>query len=210
MSRRSAKILSLIAATTLMLACMPTLGPAPAPLPTFDPNAPLTAIVETAAVAATQTAIHAPPTATATALPTKTPTDTPPPTPTFIIIFVTKTQPPTMMPVGVSGKELDCQVLDVSPKELVAASSLFTAKWTVANVGKSEWDENNMDYRYADGTRMYQQSIYDLPATIAPGVIVELTAAMKAPDTPGAYTTIWQINSGNRRFCTLELTITVP
>lgn len=209
MSRRS-KILSLTAAVILTLACMPTFGSAPAPLPTFDPNAPLTAIAGTAAAAATQTAINAPPTATATALPTKTPTETPTATPTFLFNIVLPTLPPTLMPVGVSNKEFDCQILDVQPKELIAASALFTAKWTVANVGKSAWESDNVDYRYVSGARLYQQSIYDLPATITPGVIVELSAAMKAPDTPGTYTTTWQINSGNRRVCTMELTITVP
>lgn len=210
MSRRSSKILSLTAALVLTLACMPTFGPAPAPLPTFDPNAPLTAIAGTAAVAATQTALNAPPTATATALPTKTPTETPTATPTFLFIIFTPTQPPTMMPVGVSNKEFDCQILDVQPRELIAASSVFTAKWTVANVGKLTWESDNVDYRYVSGARLYQQSIYDLPASISPGVIVELSAVMKAPDTPGTYTTTWQINSGNRRICSMELTITVP
>ena len=57
---RRHRTLSLFAAMVLMLACLPTLGPASAPIPTLDPNAPLTAIVLTAGAAATQTALNSP------------------------------------------------------------------------------------------------------------------------------------------------------
>lgn len=216
MIRRSHRTLLSLAITILMLACvptLPTLGPASAPLPTLDPNQPLTAIVLTAGVAATQTALLAPPTATSTATPTRTPTATPSPTPTFLFLVPpTNTVAPTLKPVGSSGLEYDCQVMSQQPANdsLIASASRFEVRWYVANVGKATWDANNTDYRYADGARMYLQSIYDFPATITPGVTVELAASMQAPSQPGTYTTTWRINIGKNSFCPMSLTINVP
>ena len=210
MPSTSYKVLSLLALLIVTLACLPTLGSTAPPIPTLDSNAPLTAIVETFSAASTLTATNAPPTATSTATPTRTPTASPTSTPTFLFIVVTNTQPPTLIPIGSSGKDYECQVLAVQPKDFVTASTAFTAKWTVVNVGKATWDSNNSDYSYADGQRMYLQSIYDLPVNTAPGVTIELTADMQAPASPGTYTTTWGINIGKRTFCKMELTITVP
>ncbi len=209
MSRRSYKIVSLTAVLILMLACVPTLGPTPAPIPTFDANAPLTAIVLTAGVAATQTAINAPPTATPTPLPTKTPPPTPTATPTFLFILPTISLPPTQIPLGVSQKELDCQILSYEPKESVAASTRFLGKWTVANIGTSTWSSDNFDYRYLEGEKIHLQSIYDFPVNVQPGSIVELIVDMQAPATPGEYLTKWRITFGKRVFCTMEMQLIV-
>lgn len=195
------------AATALILACVPTLGPAPAPLPTFDPNAPLTAIVLTAGAAATQTALHAPPTATATPLPTKTPTDTPTVTPTFLFLVPTSGLPPTQIPLGNSQADYDCQVLSAEPKSPVPVSVKFTGKWIIANIGVSMWDLNSLDYRFVEGEKLHLQSIYDFPATVTPGATVELKVDMVAPSAPGTYTTKWGIYLGKRNFCEMELTI---
>lgn len=213
MVRRSYKPLILMAALVLTLACiMPALGPAATPIPTFDPNSPLTAIVETAGAAATQTALNAPPTATPTGTPTQTPSPAPTFTPTFLFIIVTNTVPPTMIPAGSSGKAYECQVLSVDPADnsQISASAIFNVRWTVANVGRAIWDVNNLDYRYSDGKRIYRQSIYDFPKTVPPGESVELTAEMQAPAESGTYTTTWTISMGNNWFCPLNLTINVP
>ncbi|MDP1547424.1 MAG: hypothetical protein Q8L87_15550, partial [Anaerolineales bacterium] len=76
--RRDFRIVSLLIAAAFALACVPVFAPASEPIPTLDPNAPLTAIVETAAAAWTQTALFAPPTQTPTdtPLPMATPTET--------------------------------------------------------------------------------------------------------------------------------------
>lgn len=212
MIRRRYRTSLLITITLLMLACVPTLPtlPGSAPLPTIDPNSPITAIVETAGAAATQTARFAP-TETPTITPTRTPSITPSPTPTFLFLVPpTLTVPPTMMPVGSSGLEYDCQVLSVEPADPVEASSSFTARWLVANVGNSAWDRNDADYRYTDGYRMHIQNIYDFEASISPGVTAEFTVAMQAPPSSGTYSTSWRITIGQRRFCPMDLTITVP
>lgn len=211
MARRSYSTLILTMALVLMLACaVPTLGPAPTPIPTFDPNSPLTAIAGTAGAAATQTAFHAP-TATPSETPTKTPTVAPTFTPTFLFIVFTNTVPPTVAEIGSSGKDYDCQVMSVDPVDNsnFSPDAIFNVRWTVANIGKKTWDQNNMDYRYADGKRIFRQSAYDFPDTVAPGELVDLTAEMQAPAEPGTYTTTWTINMGNNWFCSMNLTINV-
>lgn len=206
MLRRRTLLLFIV--MVFMLACLPTLGPASAPIPTFDPNAPLTAIVLTAGAAATQTAVNAPPTATPT-VPTNTPFPTPTPTATFLFFIPTNALPPTQIPLGVSGKALECQILSTEPKGLVAASTPFIGKWVLANIGKSTWLSANIDYRYESGDKFYLQSIYDFPVDVMPGTTVEVTVDMQAPSTPGEYTTVWQLYEGKKSFCTMEMKITV-
>lgn len=205
--RQSHRISLILIAAVITLACLPTLGPDP--LPTFDANAPLTAIAQTAGVAATQTALNAPPTATATPLPTRTPTDTPTSTPTFLFLVPTLFIPPTQIPLGSSNLDFECQVLSFEPQELVAASSRFFGKWLIANIGKVTWDANNLDYQYVDGDKLHLQSIYDFPATVQPGSTVQLEVDMQAPASPGEYYTRWRINAGKVRFCPMELRIKV-
>lgn len=210
MSRRSYTFISLTAALILSLACaLPTLGSAPAPIPTFDPNGPLTAIVQTAGAAATQTAINAPPTATSTPLPTRTPFDTPTPTVTFIFVLPTISLPPTQIPLGVSTKEFECQVLATEPSAPIAASTSFIGKWLVANIGTASWRSDNVDYRYAEGDKFHLQSIYDFPVNVQPGSTVEVTVDMQAPATPGEYITKWRINQSKTLICTMEMKIIV-
>lgn len=205
---RRHRTLSLFAAMVLMLACLPTLGPASAPIPTLDPNAPLTAIVLTAGAAATQTALNSPPTATPT-VPTNTPFPTPTATATFLFSIPTNALPPTQIPLGTSSKLFDCQILTTEPQGALPVSTKFTAKWVVANIGKATWEGNSTDYRYIDGEKMHLQGAYDFPATVTPGLTVELSVDMQAPASPGIYPTFWQINIGNNGFCRMELTLTV-
>ncbi|HNN13846.1 MAG TPA: NBR1-Ig-like domain-containing protein [Anaerolineales bacterium] len=214
MVRRRNRALILVTVTALMLACvptLPTLGTGSAPVPTFDVNAPLTAIVQTANAAASLTATNLPPTPTQTASPSPTPTDTPTATPTFLyLIFIppTNTVPPTLMPVGASGKTYECQIFSVEPIT-ASPSASFTARWVVANVGKEGWDKNNADYRYVAGYRMHIQSIFDFESTIMPGVTAEFKVPMQAPPSAGTYTTSWRITIGKNQFCNMDLVLTV-
>lgn len=206
--RHSHRFIFILVAAALTLACLPTLGAGSTPLPTFDANAPLTVIVQTAEAAATQTALNIP-TDTATPAPTKTPTDTPTATPTFLFLVPTLFIPPTQVPIGSSNLDFDCQVLSFEPQEAVAVSARFFGKWIIANIGKVTWDANNLDYQYVDGDKIHLQSIYDFPASVQPGATVEITVDMQAPAAPGEYYTRWRINAGKQGFCPMELRITV-
>ncbi|MBI3164424.1 MAG: hypothetical protein IPG44_11330 [Anaerolineales bacterium] len=206
--RYSHRLTLILTAAVFTLACLPALGAAATPLPTFDANAPLTAIAQTAGVAATQTAMSVP-TATPTIIPTRTPTDTPSPTPTFLFLVPTQFIPPTQVPIGSSNLDFDCQVISFEPQEAVAASSRFFGKWLVANIGRAAWNADNVDYQYVDGDKLHLQSIYDFPASVQPGGTVEITVDMQAPAEPGEYYTRWRINAGKEHFCPMDLRIKV-
>ena len=198
----------ILIAAVVTFACLPTLGTGPTPLPTFDANAPLTAIAQTAGAAATQTALSIP-TETPTPTPTKTPTDTPTPTPTFLFLVPTLFIPPTQIPLGSSNLDFECQVLSYEPQEAVAASARFFGKWLIANIGRVTWDADNLDYQYVDGDKIHLQSVYDFPASVQSGSTVEITVDMQAPTAPGEYYTRWRINAGKEHFCPMALRIKV-
>lgn len=207
--RKNHRLLLTLTAAVTALACLPTLGPAPAPIPTLDPSEPLTAIVLTSSAAAAQTALNASPTATATPLPTHTPTDTPTPTATFLFLVPTFAAPATQIQIGHSDLDFDCQVISSEPQGYISATSRFFGRWVVANIGKVTWNSDNMDYQYVEGDKIHLQSIYDFPESVQPGSIVKLEVDMQAPSTPGEYYTKWRINNGNRNFCPMELRIKV-
>jgi len=214
MTRRNTRLFSLLAVTLFMFACVvPSLAPAPEPLPTFDPNSLLTVIVETANAAATQTARVLPPTLTPTPTtqPSKTPTETPIPTATFYFVLATITVPPTQIPLGVSDKEYDCQVISRIPENnsVISKSSAFEARWLVANIGKAGWDKNSADYRYFGGNKLHDGAIRDFESSVSPGGTIELVVSMKSPADAGTYSTTWKINIGKNQFCPMDLTIIV-
>ena len=190
---------------------MPAFPSASAPIPTFDANAPLTAIVQTAGAAATQTARFAPPTLTPTSPSTRTALPTETASPTFIFLLPTSTVPPTQIPAGSSGLDLDCQILSKDPPDntIISMQSAFTAKWLIANVGKKAWPSDNTDYRYVSGDTLHLQPIYDFEKSVVAGDSIELTVAMQTPNRTGVYTTTWRISIGQERFCSMNITIIV-
>ncbi len=194
-----------------MLACVPSLPNSSSPLPTFDANAPLTAIVETFNAAAAQTQTFAPPTWTSTVTPTRTSIPTETPSPTFVFLLPTATIPPTQIPVGSSGKDLECQILAQDPPNgsLMQKSVDFVVRWTIANVGTHTWPSDNTDYRYISGDKLYVQPIYDLERNVVAGETIELIVNMQTPANVGTYSTSWRIVISKEQFCPLDLTIIV-
>ena len=215
MIRRTPKnMIFLFIAAAIMLACMPTLAPAPTPFPTFDPNSLGTFIAGTANAALTQTALFITPSATPTftPTPTKTPSDTPTPTATFIFLIYSPTASAT---VGVSGSggnnDYACTVLAQAPADnsLVGAGSTFQTRWQVKNTGLTLWNSNDIDFRYKSGTKMHMKPAYDLYKNVAAGDVADMLVDMTAPTTPGVYTTTWKMRAGKTEFCTLTLTVKV-
>lgn len=211
MIRRNNRAIVVLVITAMMLACVPTLAPASAPIPTFDPNSINTLIALTAGAAATQTALRLPPTLTSTStpLPANTPTDTP--TPTFVFLLPTITVLPTLVTPGSSGAQYECQLLSQNPHNDSAFSrgAAFDMNWQVANIGRVAWFSSDTDYRYSSGARIHKASIYDLASSVLPGGTIDLTVKMKAPAEPGTYKTEWRISVGKNWFCPLKLTIIV-
>ncbi len=211
MIRRNYRAFVALVITGIVLACVPTLVPASAPIPTFDPNSINTVIALTSGAAAAQTALMLPPTLTSTStpLPAHTPTETP--TPTFLFLLPTITVLPTLVSPGSSGAQYECQIILQNPKNdsTFARSAAFDMSWQVANIGKKAWFSSDTDYRYSSGDRIHKASIYDLLSSVLPGGTIDLTVKMKAPAEPGTYKTEWRISVGKNWFCPLKLTIIV-
>jgi hypothetical protein len=209
---RNTGTLAFLAVFAVMLACAPVFQPSVIP-PTLDPLTINTAIAQTAAVAATQTAVLNPPTPTpsSTPLPTNTPTETPSPTPTFIFVLPTSTVPSPTPEPSQSDLEYDCQILAQSPADNTPFGILavFEARWRVMNIGTSNWNGNNTDYRYVSGNKLHTQAIYDLPNSVPSTGQIDLVVDMQAPNAAGTYTTRWKLRIGKTEFCTMNLTIVV-
>lgn len=218
--RRSYRILLFFIITALILACAPTLAPASTQVPVFDPNSINTAIVLTADSAATQTAILKPPTLTPSVTPfpssTLPPSETP--TPTFIFILPTSTVPsatPTAEPtrdVSSGGSsQFDCRINSQSPADntVYAPGANFDAVWEVTNTGSERWDANSADYRYFNGDKIHEAPVYDFSKSVGVGKRTVIIVDMKAPASPGTYSTTWKISIGKNKFCSMSLTIVV-
>jgi hypothetical protein len=210
--RNYRKIYFLITAAFVLACAIPALVPAPTTVaPAFDPNSINTLIVQTANAAATQTAqiLHPTFTPTSTVQPTITATGTS--TPTFIFILPSPTVPSSTPTLGISDEKFACQVTSQTPQnnsEMTAGAD-FDMRWQVNNIGKKAWNSDNADYRYTSGDKIYKAPAYDLERTVPAGASTEIVVAMKAPSTPGTYTTTWKITSGKTQFCTMNLTIVV-
>jgi hypothetical protein len=203
----------LLMAAAVMLACMPSLAPAPTPLPTFDPNALGTNIAETANAAASQTQVFITPSATPTFTPTvtRTPSDTPTPTPTFLFVLPTIALTSTFVTGQPGATDYACTVLAQAPEDnsLIGPGALFSVRWQVKNTGAVAWDANSVDYRYKSGTKMHMKPMYDLYKSVMPGDVADIIVDMTSPANPDVYTTTWKMRVGKMEFCTLTLTINV-
>ena len=211
--RTQNKMIVLILAAAIVLACVPTSASVPTPIPTFDPNSINTVIAQTAGAAATQTARMLTPTftPTVTSIPAQILITTEMPTVTFVFFLPTLT--PTIVPIqpGSSGERYECQIFSQTPAEnsAMGKGQTFETRWLVANVGTDVWDKNSMDYRYVSGDKIHLAAAYDLDQSVSPGESTEIVVQMRAPTYSGTFSTRWRINIGNTQFCTMKLTIVV-
>ncbi|MBN1452708.1 MAG: hypothetical protein JW963_16955 [Anaerolineales bacterium] len=226
MNRRSLRriFLCLVVGLVILGCATPVLVTPPPSTPALEPIE--TIIVQTAAVAQTQTATVLPPTTTATitSLPSKTATITPTPTSTVVFLFPTETPWPEDLfddeetddddgyekPVVV--REWDCRVLSQSPAKFTVMSggSTFKAVWTVENTGTKTWPKKGVDIVYRSGAHLQERgAYYDIPTTVGPGGKVTITISMTAPKRPEVYSTRWSLRVGRRDFCPVRFIIEV-
>ena len=213
MATAKAKYLIWFITLVVIMACVPSVG-APA-VPTINPNAISTFIAQTANAAASSTSAALPsltPSPTLTSTPRFT--DTPEPSATSTVIFIfnspTSVIPPTSTS-ATSDKPYACQVLSVTPANGTSMNSRtdFDGNWKVKNIGKKNWDKNNVDYVYLSGDKFHKVAGYDLGQTVNVGTTTELIVDMIAPKNSGTYTTNWTLRVGTNNFCTMSLTIVV-
>ncbi|HCC79337.1 MAG: hypothetical protein A2X25_06430 [Chloroflexi bacterium GWB2_49_20] len=219
MNKNRLKIIPLAISAVFMFAC----GITPAPV-IIPPEKLGTAIVQTAAALATQTALYAPPTipgmdntATASSVPSSTPTLTETVTPFIIIVptrtaTITPTRTATASETPTKTPNQPCTVSAQVPinNTQFAAGAFFDATWTLVNTGSVTWAMGNVDFMYMGGTKMHlNKDVLDIPATANPGQSLVLVIDMQAPATKGTYSETWSIIEGNSTYCTMSVTIDV-
>lgn len=208
------KLLIWLGAIALAMACLPTSSVS---LPTTEPGAVNTFIVQTANAASTQTVAAAPPpvTPSSTPKPTFTVTVSPSPTITFVFILpglgVSGTPTLSGLAAGTSNSRYGCNVFSVEPAEgtIFETRDDFIAKWGVKNIGRETWYRATMDYVYYNGAKLHKVASYDLPKGAEPGKNVFLTVDMEAFKDGGTFTTQWALKIDNIYFCPMALTIVV-
>ena len=230
MNRRSIRRVTLcIVAVLVILGCASPAFVTPPPSPPSSYSVE-TVIVQTAAVAQTQTALLRPPTETLTITPspTWTATITPTPTATIVFLFLTEISTPEDLSVDGAGfsneggnsntatpearKDWDCRVISRSPVRgtVFSPRTSFRAVWTVQNTGIQTWPKKGVDFVYHSGAHLHEGKPYrDIPKTVYPGGQVTLTVSMTAPKSPHEYSTRWSLRVGNRDFCTVRFFIVV-
>ena len=89
-------------------------------------------------------------------------------------------------------------------------SQQFTTVWTVINNGDSTWLITSVDLVYQTGNTFGAVDRLDLKSTVNGGQTVSLPGVlMRAPKTPGTYSTSWDLQVGHTNFCPLSLSIVV-
>jgi len=215
---RKTKLLIWITAFGLVMACVPTL--VTPSVPTVDPAVINTFIAQTANAAGTRTALAMPSlTPTITVTPTRN-TETPSPTATATVIFILSSPTPRIIPtftnvsLGGSGSSSDnfaCRITRVSPPNGSSFNPRddFDVFWTVTNIGKRNWDRDNIDYIYSSGAKIHKVSGYDLEKNVKVGNSIDLGVDMQAPKGSGTYSTVWTMRNNDDEFCPLRFTIVV-
>jgi hypothetical protein len=211
MDKQKVRLVFWLAALLVLSSCGP-LASTPLILP---PEMIGTAVVQTSAALATQTAENMPPATrtprpsrtprpTETPRPTYTPSQTPTPTVTFVLVIPTFSIPgtPTSAPppthwspgVYVNPASDECLILTQNPfmSAHLSPKADFDAVWTVKNYGNIIWYGDGVDIVYLNGDKMqkYYDS-YDLGVTVKPGETVTVSIDMRVPANPGNYSAVW-------------------
>ena len=126
--------------------------------------------------------------ATATQLPTATqilPTQTP--------VAVVVTAVPTATPIPCNAIEFvtDVTVPDGTP---FSPGSSFTKTWRLKNNGSCTWSAQ-YDLVFFDGNSMNGPAAVDLPGSVAPGQVIDVSVNLIAPTSSGSYRGTWKLRS---------------
>jgi hypothetical protein len=200
--------LNIIGAGVFAAVLMGCASPAPAQAPVVDFEKTIEVVKTQAAGTAVANFTPVVCALTSTSVPTATNTTPPTITPT---LKATHTLMPwwTKTPTQSSG---GCTVTDSSPKpnEVVAPNGSFDGKWVIKNTGDGKWLSNEMDIRYATGTKFQTKvDVLDMKTDVAEGDSYTVIVDMKAPSAAGTYATTWVVYKGGQIICSMPLTIVV-
>jgi hypothetical protein len=199
------------------------------------PGSVETIIVQTAALAQTQTAVLITPSSTSTPTPRVTRTPTISPTPTATVLFLPPTA--TSLPEGLLENEnddgdgdgdndnqdgyvkptattepWDCRILSKSPANdaVIAGGSRFKATWTVENTGTKTWPKQGVDVVYQSGANLQVgKPYYDIPTGVGPGGTITISVTLEVPKREKDYNTRWSLKVGRTNFCSVRFNFSV-
>jgi hypothetical protein len=204
------KIIILMGTVTAIAGCgNAPAAPAPAVNPTQDVSSIKTEAVETVVAQITADAVlH--PAASATSAPA---TETKVPEPSLTLSMVASLTPSvtsfvtftpiastTATPLPTIPISDQAQLLYRTPKEWsqFKPGEPFDVVWTLKNIGKKTWSTEYF-FTYFNGTQMhYNDDLIFISSPVKSGDNVQFTVDMKAPDSPGNYTTSWAFYNDNK------------
>jgi len=100
----------------------------------------------------------------------------------------------TLPPAACADRAAFVGDVTIPDKASVPAGATFVKTWRLQNAGTCTWDS-----RYAlvfvGGEAMQAQPAIPLPGPIAPGSVVDLSATLTAPASPGTYRGEWQLRN---------------
>jgi hypothetical protein len=158
-------------------------------------NTPEPLIVTATASPEQPTATQLSPTEVPTQAPTATqilPTATPIlPTQTPVVIVVTAVPTATPLPCNSIEFVADVTVPDGTP---FSPGSNFTKTWRLKNAGTCTWS-TQYDLVFFDGNSMGGPAAVDMPGSVAPGQVIDVSVNLSAPTNPGTYRGNWKLRS---------------
>lgn len=198
------------ASMLFLLACAPAATPlSPGMLETLVAATVQALPSPTAQPTATFTSVPTAQRPTATSWPTETTLPTIPPLPSLTPL-PTDTPLPTATLAGYNlgvrqgDANFACIVTAQNPSDSFVASSGqdIAVTWRIRNVGKRDWEKENIDVGYVSGQKMaIGGTRFDLANTIPAGQAGDIVITFEAPDKAGTYRTIWTLLRGSTPFC---------
>jgi hypothetical protein len=110
------------------------------------------------------------------------------------LVGMTATNPP---PTG--GDKAVIADETVKDGTIFAPGTAFTKTWTLRNVGTTTW---TTDYAvvFIDGVQMNAADEVNLPISVPPGMLVDVSVNMRSPSRIGTYQGNWKLRNANGNY----------
>ena len=198
MRRKSVFIFGLAVLALFVAGCSFPGRQLPAPTPGLNP----TQAYETALARVTELAGLASTPDEATETPKPTPTETPTASPTSgsgiatAVLAPSNTPGPTVTDRATCNQARAGSPIDVTiPDDTsIEPGAKFTKVWRLQNTGTCTWDQTYSIVRVS-GVNLAGTDVVNLPGTVAPGQVVDISVEMQAPLQPGIYQSDWKLRS---------------
>jgi hypothetical protein len=132
------------------------------------------------------------------------------PVPSNTPVFLPSFTPTLTLRAGRSGGS--CTVIFQNPPDgtVVTADSDVPVRWTLKNTGSTEWLKDSADVKFTLGDRMHLgNDLIDIPYSVSPGSMIDITMDMRAPKNQGVYTSNWSIVQNGASMCNFYIQLRV-